>query len=646
MAEKKRSRSRLKLTSSSGCFSGVLNCTDDGEPGASTAASTTYKEFRDSVLSTSGMVTRCTLHEGREFELFCETCGELICSHCIIKDQKHSSHRYDLISVCYDKFRGEIRGALKPMEQQLANVKRTISRVGICSSEITEQTASVESRIETTTKKIHEVLDTHKLELINQLHQVTRNKLASLETQVQQLESLQTRLSHSLEIMKKSIEEGEQGELLMMKRALTKHVDTVTAAIKPEMFVPFAEADIVYTAPSNITSMRCGELLLEKSLHPSKIFVDNKKSEVAVGVESTVTLTVNRYSGTITERDLQSLKYKLESLLNDTKVTGKVEVLKGKEYCIRYKPPVKGRHQLSILFNNEHIVGSPFTVTAILPISHLGLGRPIGKVDGVEDPFSVAVTGKDELVVVERARHLVMVFNLDEKTHRVIGCYGGSVGQFHEPNGVAVDRDGNIIVSDRGNGRIQKFSPEGSFISSVGTREAGLLQFTLLRAIAYNHRNGKVYVLDDNRVKILNSDFTFSGIFGKEGSARGQFNSPWGIACDSLGRVLVADSRNHRVQIFSTDGKFLKMFGKVGGGKGELRHPVGIAVDSKDKVYVTDSDVVSNRLCVFTPEGQFVAMFGRKGKEPGEFVDPRGVAVDSSGIVYVCDYGNSRIQMF
>ena len=57
--------------------------------------------------------------------------------------------------------------------------------------------------------------------------------------------------------------------------------------------------------------------------------------------------------------------------------------------------------------------------------------------------------------------------------------------------------------------------------------------------MAFNASNKKIYVVDsDNyRIQVLNSDLTFSNTFGKKGSAEGQFKEPYGIACDSNGKV-------------------------------------------------------------------------------------------------------------
>ena len=41
----------------------------------------------------------------------------------------------------------------------------------------------------------------------------------------------------------------------------------------------------------------------------------------------------------------------------------------------------------------------------------------------------------------------------------VIGLAGGGQGQFVHPYGIAIDKDGNVFVSDTGNKRIEKFAP-------------------------------------------------------------------------------------------------------------------------------------------------------------------------------------------
>ena len=84
------------------------------------------------------------------------------------------------------------------------------------------------------------------------------------------------------------------------------------------------------------------------------------------------------------------------------------------------------------------------------------------------------------------------------------------------------------------------------------------------------------------------------------------------IACDSSGKVYVADSGNHRIQVFTAEGKLLHMFGRHGQGRGELDWPVGVAIDVNGMVYVSKNN--NHRVSIFTSEGDFVMSFGGKGR--------------------------------
>lgn len=61
----------------------------------------------------------------------------------------------------------------------------------------------------------------------------------------------------------------------------------------------------------------------------------------------------------------------------------------------------------------------------------------------------------------------------------------------------------------------------------------------------------------NHRVQVLNSDLTFSHVFGKRGKAIGQFDYPANIACDNTGKLYVVDTSNDRIQVFTAEGRFL-----------------------------------------------------------------------------------------
>ena len=176
------------------------------------------------------------------------------------------------------------------------------------------------------------------------------------------------------------------------------------------------------------------------------------------------------------------------------------------------------------------------------------------------------------------------------------GGRGSDKGQLDAPTGIAVDANGNILVADTNNGRIEKFSPTGTFLSTMG-----------IKGIGY-----------------------------------GQLDAPNGIAIDKPGNIYVADASKHVVEKLASDGTVVDEWkGPAPGFYGPRR----IAVGPDDSVYVVDQG--RTRIVKFSGDGQVLRTWGSKGNGDGQFDDPTSVAVDAmTNKVYVADPRNRRIQVF
>ena len=159
-------------------------------------------------------------------------------------------------------------------------------------------------------------------------------------------------------------------------------------------------------------------------------------------------------------------------------------------------------------------------------------------------------------------------------------------------------------------------------------------------------KDGNVYLTDEwlNRISIFTKDGEWIGKWGTPGDGDGEISRPSGLAFDQDDNLFIVDSVNNRVQKFTKEGKFLAKWGHPGSGDGEFNMPWGIDIDKDGYVYVADWR--NDRIQKFTPEGEFLMKCGTSGSGDGEINRPSGVAVDNDGIIYVADWGNDRLQVF
>ncbi len=265
------------------------------------------------------------------------------------------------------------------------------------------------------------------------------------------------------------------------------------------------------------------------------------------------------------------------------------------------------------------------------------------------------------------------------------GSAGSENGQFSAPRGAAIAKNGNVLVLDTSNNRVEEFSQAGKYESKFGTLGSGNGQLKSPYGIAVDSK-GNVWVTDwgNNRVEEFNEKNEFLRTFGWgvtdaksefeictvsckagiAGTGAGQFKEPKGIAVTAAGRVYVTDAANNRVETFKEKGEFIATFGwgvtdaktepetctsacKVGlsgSGNGEFNGVRGVAATPAGNVWVVESG--NSRVQEFNEANAYVLKFGSSGTGSGQFKEPKGIAYTASGNVVVADEGNWRVEMF
>jgi len=238
------------------------------------------------------------------------------------------------------------------------------------------------------------------------------------------------------------------------------------------------------------------------------------------------------------------------------------------------------------------------------------------------------------------------------------GHSGSALDYLSAPFGIYLDTDGNIYIADSDNNRIQKWAPnatEGVTVAGASNGDSGADENHLDNpSDVFVDADGNIYITDtDNeRVQKWSADgSTITTVAGGNGSGSGlnQFNNPKGVFVDLADNVYVSDQSNHRVLMWAsgaTEGVLVAGGNGAGSATNQLTNPIGIFMDGSSNLYIADAG--NHRIQKWASgatEGTTVAgVSGESGADESHFNTPFDVYVDLSESIYVVDVLNYRVQ--
>jgi sugar lactone lactonase YvrE len=253
-------------------------------------------------------------------------------------------------------------------------------------------------------------------------------------------------------------------------------------------------------------------------------------------------------------------------------------------------------------------------------------------------PDNMAFDTADNVYLVDtdhKARSRVLKLSPQGHVLAEWRVFGSIPGRNNGPDGIALDREGNIFVVDRGSDQILKLSPAGKVVARFGGFPPRSFDDGGHVAVG---RHGNIYGVSAASNLILK--FSPRGKLiatWRRGPGPGldQWNQPEQISVGGNGDLVIDDFRNVRILTLSPTGQAVRAFDAVPNEPLKLASTSSIAVGRDGHIYVADYQLY--RIQEFDSRGRLLATIGNS---PGNTLfkqAPNSIAIDGQGHLYSTD---------
>lgn len=253
-------------------------------------------------------------------------------------------------------------------------------------------------------------------------------------------------------------------------------------------------------------------------------------------------------------------------------------------------------------------------------------------------PNGLALNEQGELYISDIGAHRVLKLNRQGRLTVIAGtgegAFGGDGGpaikaQLFAPHDLAFDAAGNLVIADTYNQRIRRIDRQGVITTIAGNGTA-----------AYAGDNGP--------------------------ALQASLNNPQSLAFDREGNLLIADTYNHVVRRVDRAGTITTFAGIVPGhggdggpaSKAQINLTMAVAVGPDGSVYI--SDAANSRIRRVAPDGKIQTIVGYGPPQDtygggyagdggpaarGKIFSATDLKLDAAGNLYIVDSGNHRIRV-
>ena len=305
---------------------------------------------------------KCLVHE-EPLTIYCYDCDSLICRDCTVKD--HRDHNFEFTKKAAPDEKTKLLEEMKPLKDVHTNLTNAVEHVQTTKLEVEAKRDSAINIIKTSLKELHDILDKCGKDLMEGAEAIVQEKVDKLSVQVKTLSLASAEVQSVIDYTEGCVRHCTDNEVMSMHTEMRKTIEQKIEehSKSGRSLEPVEEADMgVEVRCSEALQQLCHThaIITKLPIDPSKCTVHLEEA-AEVGKVSKGTLMTRHSNNKQTKRNCK-VSCQIKSLHNGVIADCNIDDDGSGIYSIQYTPTVRGRHELTVLIDGQHVAGSPFPV--------------------------------------------------------------------------------------------------------------------------------------------------------------------------------------------------------------------------------------------------------------------------------------------
>ena len=180
-----------------------------------------------------------------ELLFYCETCDQLMCMYCTVKD--HKDHNHDTVKKMVDKHRQKLKKITAPVEGMIRGLSDTHDNIEKMREKIRQQGDEVNMKIDQHYDRMVQKLIEQREELKQQVRDTVSQKDKAVITQLEEVEHAQAEVL-SMKELNDAVKKSSNQEVLSVKKQVIDRMQQITDKYKKVKFRPVQQATMEFVS--------------------------------------------------------------------------------------------------------------------------------------------------------------------------------------------------------------------------------------------------------------------------------------------------------------------------------------------------------------------------------------------------------------